>query len=231
MTPVGRKNAYSDSGDNGSTSSVADEQDISRLPEGVAGFDTVSHDFSTSLNVYRAQASNSDPLSGSAASSDQLPSISAFGDSSGLQLAMSSASPESAVAVTSGGITFNLLFDAAAPASFRATIQQAAAMLTSVISDQITVNLNIHYSGTGGGASAKPDNGLFESYSSTIAALVNHASLGDTTLSMLPGGSSIQGQSQVAVWNAQLKALGFLGATAGTDDGEATFARDILSSQ
>jgi serralysin len=159
-----------------------------------------------------------------AAAAPALPSISA---SSGFQLAISSTNPESVVAVTSGGMTINLLFDAAAPSSFRAAIQQAAAMLTSVISDQITVNLNIHYSGTGGGASAGPDNGLFESYSSTIAALINHASLGDTIFSALPGGSSVQGQTSVAVWNAQLKALGFLGATAGTDDGEATFARDI----
>jgi serralysin len=122
---------------------------------------------------------------------------------------------------------FNLIFDAIAPASFRAAIQQAASILTSMISDPITVNLDIHYSGTGGGASAKPDNGLYESYSATTAALINQESLGDRIFNALPGGSSIQGQSLVAVWNAELKALGFLAPNASTDDGEATFATDI----
>ena len=85
--------------------------------------------------------------------------------------------PGSVVTVTSGGIIINLLFDAAAmaaPASFRAGIQQAASILTSTISDQITVNLKIDYSGTGGGAAAGPDNGLFESYSSIKADLINN---------------------------------------------------------
>src|SRR5437879_9897525 len=65
----------------------------------------------------------------------------------------------STVAVTSGGITINLLFDAAAmaaPASFRAGIQQAASILGAAIFDKITVNIQIDYSGTGGGAAAGP---------------------------------------------------------------------------
>jgi hypothetical protein len=57
----------------------------------------------------------------------------------------------SVVAVTSaGGITFNLLFDAAAmtaPASFRTGIEQAAALLGAAISDKITVNIKIDYRG------------------------------------------------------------------------------------
>ena len=159
-------------------------------------------DSSASLNVYAPPANSSDPLSASS----------------------------SVVAVTSGGLTLDLLYDAdalAAPASFRAGIEQAAAMLTAAISDPITVNLNIHYRGTGGGAFAGPDAGLFESYSSISADLIAHASLDDTIFNALPCGSSIQGQSLVAVWSAQLKALGFLGAIAGTDDGSATFATDI----
>ena len=113
--------------------------------------------------------------------------------------------------MTSGGITINLLFDAAAmaaPASFRAGIQQAASMLTAAISDKITVNIKIDYSGTGGGAAAGPDNGLYESYSTVRADLINNATPGDTTFNALPSGSSIQGQSKVAVWNAQLKLWG-----------------------
>ena len=139
--------------------------------------------------------------------------------------------PTSVLAMTTGGITINLLFDAAAmaaPASFRAGIQQAASILTAAISDKITVNIKIDYSGTGGGAAAGPDNGLYESYSSVRADLINSATPGDTTFNALPSGSSIQGQSNVAVWNAQLKLFGLLGANnTSTDDGSATFATDI----
>src|SRR6185295_5933304 len=85
----------------------------------------------------------------------------------------------SVVAVTSSaGFTINLIFDAAAmaaPASFRAGIQQAASILSATITNKITVNINIDYSGTGGGASAGPDNGLFESYSTVRADLIANA--------------------------------------------------------
>src|ERR1700686_4072496 len=57
----------------------------------------------------------------------------------------------SVLAVTSsGGFTINLIFDAAAmaaPASFRAGIQQAASILSNAITNKITVNINIDYSG------------------------------------------------------------------------------------
>ena len=141
--------------------------------------------------------------------------------------------PTSTVSMTTGGITINLLFDAAAmaaPASFRAGIQQAASILTAAISDKITVNIKIDYSGTGGGAAAGPDSGLYVSYSTVKSDLINNATPGDTTFNALPGGSSIQGQSNVAVWNAQLKLWGVLGANdTTTDDGSATFATDINS--
>ncbi|WP_316228864.1 NF038122 family metalloprotease [Bradyrhizobium sp. SZCCHNR1070] len=137
----------------------------------------------------------------------------------------------SVVAVTTGGLTINLLFDAAAmaaPAAFRAGIQQAAAILSSAISDHITINLKIDYSGTGGGAAAGPDNGQWESYSWVKSNLVNGATPGDPTFNALPSGSTIQGQSSVAVWNAQLKLWGIIGANdTTTDDGAATFATDI----
>ena len=70
--------------------------------------------------------------------------------------ASGSGGPGSVVAETStGGFTINLIFDVAAmaaPASFRTGIEQAAAILSESITDKITVNLNIDYSGTGGGA-------------------------------------------------------------------------------
>ncbi|MGH6679229.1 MAG: NF038122 family metalloprotease [Bradyrhizobium sp.] len=116
----------------------------------------------------------------------------------------------------------------AAPASFRSGIEQAAAILSSAITDKITVNLGIDYSGTGGGAAAGPDNGLFESYSTIRSDLINNATPGDTTFNALPTGSTIGSYSDVAVWNAQLKLWGMLGANdSTTDDGSATFATDI----
>jgi serralysin len=119
----------------------------------------------------------------------------------------------------------------AAPQSFRTGIQQAAAILAASISDKITVNIKIDYSGIGGGAAAGPDQGLFENYSLVHADLVNNATAGDTTFNALPSATSIQGQSSVAVWNAQLKLLGLMGANdTTTDDGSATFATDINSS-
>ena len=138
---------------------------------------------------------------------------------------------------SSSGFTINLIFDAAAMASttaaanFRAGIEQAASILSATITNKITVNLNIDYSGTGGGAAAGPDNGQYESYSTVRADLIGNAASGDTTFNALPTGSTIQGQSQVAVWNAQLKLFGLLGANdTTTDDGSATFATDISSS-
>src|SRR6202035_488660 len=59
--------------------------------------------------------------------------------------ASSQTGPTSTVTVTSGGITFNLIFDAAAtaaPASFQAGIEQAASILAATVSDKITVNIN-----------------------------------------------------------------------------------------
>src|SRR4051794_4664316 len=139
--------------------------------------------------------------------------------------------PDSVGAVTSGGITLNVIYDPAAlaaPASFRAGIQQAVAIIASAISDKITVNIKIDYSGTGHGAAAGPDHGLFQSYSSIRADLINNATPGDTTFNALAAGSSIQGQSSVAVWNAQLKLWGLMAANdTTTDDGSATFATDI----
>ena len=135
---------------------------------------------------------------------------------------------------SSSGFTINLIFDSAAmaaPSSFRAGIEQAASILSATITNKISVNLNIDYSGTGGGAAAGPDNGQYVNYSTVRTDLINNAAPGDTTFNALPNASSIQGQSQVAVWNAQLKLFGLLGATdTTTDDGSATFATDIQSS-
>jgi Ca2+-binding RTX toxin-like protein len=132
--------------------------------------------------------------------------------------------------VNSGGITFNLEYTAAAlaaPASFRAGIEQAASILSAAISDQITVNISVDYTGTGGGASAGPMSGLYESYSTVVSELQSHASASDGAFNALPAGSTIQGQSTVAVWNAELKAWGLISPTATALDGQSFFATDI----
>ncbi len=151
-----------------------------------------------------------------------------------------SGGPGSAVAETSSsGFTINLEFDAAAmaaPASFRNGIEQAAAILSATITNKITVNIDIDYSGTGGGAFANPglpdgsSAGLFESYSTVRSDLIANAAPGDTSFNALPNSATIQGQSSVAVWNAQLKLFGLLSPTNSAVDGSATFATDINSS-
>ncbi|MBK3666732.1 NF038122 family metalloprotease, partial [Bradyrhizobium diazoefficiens] len=137
----------------------------------------------------------------------------------------------SVMSVTSGGITINLILDAAAqaaPASFKNGLQQAVAILAANITDKITVNIKIDYSGTGGGASAGPDNGYYENYSWVRSELLNNASAGDTTFNSLPSGSTIQGQSNVAAWYAQLKLWGVIAANdTTTDDASANFSTDI----
>ncbi|MDH2398970.1 NF038122 family metalloprotease [Bradyrhizobium sp. SSUT18] len=142
--------------------------------------------------------------------------------------------PGAVISATSGGIQINLILDAAAqaaPTSFKNGLQQAAAILAANITDQITVNINIDYSGTGRGAAAGPDLGYSESYSWVRSTLISNASAGDTTFSSLPNATTIQGQSQVVVWNAQLKLWGVLAANdATTDDASAYFNTDISPS-
>ncbi len=116
----------------------------------------------------------------------------------------------------------------AAPASFRAGIEQAAAILSETITNKITVNINIDYSGTGGGAAAGPTNGQFVSYSTVRADLIANAAPGDTSFQCLANGLDDPGAIEVAVWNAQLKLFGLLSPNSTTtDDGSATFATDI----
>jgi hypothetical protein len=198
---------------------VPDPQDPSQDED--EDFNVVGGEIFATFSPWASWLSDGNPFAPSA-----VPALPTVGDGSA-----GVGDPGSTVAVTSGGITINLIFDTAAmaaPASFRAGIQQAVAILTAAISDKITVNLKIDYSGTGGGASAGPDHGVFQSYSSIRADLINNATPGDTSFNALAAGSTLQGQTNVAVWNAQLKLWGLMGANdTTTDDGSATFATDI----
>ena len=142
---------------------------------------------------------------------------------------------EAPVFGTSGNFAINLEFDAAAmaaPASFRTGIEQAASLLADAISvpDPITINLQIEYNEDGigaGSADAGPSGGLYETYSTALSDLLANAAPGDTNFNALPTGSMIQGQSLVAVWNAQLKAFGILPGNDTEVDGIANFSSSI----
>jgi len=184
---------------------------------------TIGASFSTQAGEDRDSRSGNQPV--------ELLGTPPLTSEAALALGSQSGGTAAVTTLTAGGITINLLFDAAAtaaPASFRAAITQAASLLTAAISDQITVNIKIDYSGSGGGAAGGPDNGQYLGYSTVRTDLLNHATPGDAAFSALPGGTSIQGQANVAVWNAQLKLWGLIGANdRTTDDGSATFATDI----
>jgi len=75
--------------------------------------------------------------------------------------------------------------------------EQAASILSATITNKITVNINIDYSGTGGGGRPPVRTmALFENYSTVRSDLISNAAPGDTTFNALPTGSTIQGQSK-----------------------------------
>ncbi len=159
-----------------------------------------------------------------------------FSEAEALVAASGDGGPGSVVTVTgatSAGLTINLVFDAAAmaaPQSFRDGITQAMQMICAVVTDHITLNLSIDYSGTGRGAFGGPSGGNYVNYSTVRADLVNNASPGDTTFNSLPTGSTFAGQSQVAVWYSQEKLWGMISPTGTEIDGNASFATDISPS-
>jgi hypothetical protein len=68
------------------------------------------------------------------------------------------------------------------------------------------------------------------SYSQIRSLLITDASPGDTTFNALPAGSSIQGQSLVAVWYAEEKALGLDAVNDPAIDGYVGFGTAIPTS-
>ena len=132
------------------------------------------------------------------------------------------------VPISLGGITINLLFDAAAmaaPAGFRAGIEQAATLLAAAITDQITVNITVDISGTGDLAAAKPVDVHSLSYSTVRQDLIHFVS---PNFNILPATSSIQGQSHINVYNAQEKLWGLLNPNdTTTADGATIFTTDL----
>lgn len=119
---------------------------------------------------------------------------------------------------------------AAAPLAVRNIWQQAANIIASMFTDNITINISVDYSGTGGGANAGPAAGLFESYSSIYADLKNGASPGDSSFDALPVPGAGNAPVNIVVWNAQQKALGLLAGNAPGLDGSSHFDTDISQS-
>jgi hypothetical protein len=152
-------------------------------------------------------------------------------------IAITQASPAS-VLETSGNVTFNLEFDAAAmaaPAAFRTQIENAASLLASKISmrNVSTINISVQYNENNippGGADGGPSTGVTYSYSLVQSHLVANARAGDTNFNDLPTGPIDQTFSQVTVWNAERKALGLLSGSSTALDGSVDFSSSISTS-
>ena len=108
--------------------------------------------------------------------------------------------------ITNGGLSFNLTYIQTCPQSFMDGIENAAKLITAAISDKITINLNINYSGTGGGAAAGPT-GIYSTYTNVRNHLINNASPNSVSMfsNFLPNTSAIQGQTQAVIWSAEEK--------------------------
>ena len=122
--------------------------------------------------------------------------------------------------------------------AFENSIQQAANILDSMFTDNVTINLTVGYGEvngeilTNGEAAAGPDltgGAVQESYSTVRNLLTADAAPGDSTFAFLPAGSSINGQSTVTVFTSQEKLFGQISATGTEIDGGAGFATDIPS--
>jgi hypothetical protein len=124
--------------------------------------------------------------------------------------------------------------------AFENSIQQAANILDSMFTDNVTINLTVGYGEvdgetlTNGEAAAGPNltgGATEESYSTVRADLVAGASPGDSTFTFLPTGTSINGQSEVMVFSSQQKLFGQIAANGTNTDGGAGFATDIPSNE
>jgi hypothetical protein len=128
-------------------------------------------------------------------------------------------------------MNINLSYFGSTPATAMADFNAAAAILDNLITDNITVNFLVSWSGSGGGASSVPIAVLPDQpYSTVYGLLTGNESPGDTTFQFLPNANQISGQSSVTVWNAEAKAMGLLSGTATGIDDESLFSTDISSS-
>ena len=126
------------------------------------------------------------------------------------------------------GFQINLVWDSTvrnAPLGFQTAIIQAAKVLCNSISSNISLNLGISCTGADGIASGGPTTGTYVPYTTVRDYLLSNAPAGANIFNALPNGSTIQGESIVTLWDAQLKLWGF--KTSDELDGSASFAPDI----
>jgi len=137
------------------------------------------------------------------------------------------------------GLKITLVWDAdalAAPASFRAGIEQAAGILEAAIDTPITVNIQVGYGEYDLGGSAYEvlnsdyslggiNTGVDISYDALTAALASVASSSTDTeaVSSLPATASLNGLSEFYISNSLAKAFGALPATGTEIDGNVGF--------
>jgi hypothetical protein len=136
-----------------------------------------------------------------------------------------------------GAATINLIWDAhalAAPAQFRSAVTYAAQYIQSLITNPITININVGYGEVGGSTmgagvlgAAGPNSGIGVSYAQFKTYLVSRASSGaaQTIVANLSAADPSNG-GLIYVASAEEKALGLMSANASGVDGVMGFAAD-----
>jgi serralysin len=128
----------------------------------------------------------------------------------------------------------NLVYDPSAnnaPASFKAALQQAAAILDAAITDPITVTIEVGYGEypqdqspvTNGASKGGPNTGALVPYSEVVSALTADASPGNTNFTWLAAQPQ-DPSTLVVVSPAQLKAGHASGLIPAADNGIDGFA-------
>jgi Ca2+-binding RTX toxin-like protein len=140
-----------------------------------------------------------------------------------------------------GNFHINLIFNpsvANAPQGFREAMQNGAAQIEALFSDNITINVTVGWGEISGqpitrsGIALGGPFGHFYSYSQTVAALSNDRTTPDdfTAVGAMPASLNPNGNGSIFVSQAEEKALGLMPGTNSSVDGRIGFATDFPSS-
>ncbi|MDB5575787.1 MAG: hypothetical protein JWR80_963 [Bradyrhizobium sp.] len=141
-----------------------------------------------------------------------------------------------------GSFHINLVFNASvnnAPAGFVQAVQTAASQIEALFSDSITLNISVGWGEINGQAITRshvalggPNSGHYYTYAQTVSALNGDRTTPDdfTAVAALPASLNPNNNGSIAIWRAQEKALGLVGATDAAIDGNIGFATDFSSS-
>lgn len=134
------------------------------------------------------------------------------------------------------GLTINLIWDssvAKAPASFKATVQQAAQMLEATVTNTVTLNIAVGYGEIGGtpigsgsaeGATLADQQESYDTLKSQLA-VCDTTAIGQSVVAHLPAANPF-GSLTYDVSGAQLKVFGVDPANSTQLDGEIGFSTD-----